>query len=256
MSDQTAICATWIKAGVLSMAHMRQAATEPRADTPAMRWGRLCHRALLEPGKVADLPVWSGGRRAGAAWQAFEASVGDGDYIMPEEYGRLLAMRDRTARVMDTLPPVERTEAYIRWAGGRYGDACARVDAILHGGAMLEYKTCAHIDRRTFLVKSEQLGYRLQLGWYAHGLAAATGRPVGNVWVLAQESKPPYCCALYQVPPGVLTDGYEAAAEIAARYRACEACGVFAGPYDGQVLQFERPAWTMPSEVDITGAEE
>jgi hypothetical protein len=64
--EQQPIRATAIKAArigndAVSMAHMRLAMTAQREDTPAMRWGRLVHMAVLEGRKFLALPVWSGG---------------------------------------------------------------------------------------------------------------------------------------------------------------------------------------------------
>jgi len=255
-TEPTRIRATAIKAGRLSMAHMRQAMQGEREDTAAMRWGRLIHMAILEPLKLAEMPQWGGARRAGKEWEAFVAAVGAGDYLMPGELPELAAITTSTRFALATMPAMVETERRVDWTGDRYGAATARIDGLLKGGGFIEVKSCRNIEKRAFLSQCYSLGYHLQLGWYNHGLAAiGLG---GQVRVLAVESAAPYTCACYTVPPAILAQGYEEAAEIAAQYRACEAFGTFAGPYDDVTLQYEFPAWAggKAEEVEIGTGEE
>lgn len=251
MSDQVPLRATWIKAGRLSMAHMRLSATTDRDDTPALRKGRLVHMAVLEPKRFSALAIWRGGKRAGADWKEFIEPIGDGDYINEEESAEMLALSGAAQKALGTLPTVERTEVLVEWTDALYGPAVAHVDALTSIGSMIEIKTCAKIDERLFRSQAWSLGYNLQLGWYDHGLCEI-GKE-GTRYVLAIESKPPYCTAIYTVPEKVLKDGYEEAAEIARRYRICEKIGKFAGPYDGQTLKLEPPDWMLNADVDMEG---
>jgi hypothetical protein len=254
MTDQKPIRATWIKAGVLSMAHMHLAVTSERADTDAMRWGRLTHMAILEPVKFAALPVWRGGRRAGKVWDAFEAELAGGEYLNGDECSDLLAISGQARVALATLPQIAQTEVQINWTDPLYGKATARIDALTAVGSMVELKTCAQIEQRKFVSQAWTLGYPLQLGWYDHGLRQAGH--TGQRYVLAIESRPPHCTAIYTVPQGILDEGYEQAAEIARRYRICEATGRFAGPYDGQTMKLEPPEWAMSDDVDMGGVED
>jgi hypothetical protein len=255
MSDQqTPIRATWIKKGVLSMAHMRLAVTTESADNPSLRWGRLVHLAVLQPELFGVVPVWRGGRKAGKEWTAFEEQIGECDYINEDEAGDLLAISGSARIALATLPTIEATERQITWTDKLYGAATARIDAITAVGSMIEVKTCAKIDERKFRSQAWDLGYHLQLGWYHHGLQE-NGKD-GKRYVLSIESKPPYCTGVYEVPLKVLTDGYEEAADIARRYRCCEQAGRFPGPYDGQIMKLEPPEWAAGDEVDMEGVTE
>lgn len=251
------IRATAIKAGALSMAHMRLAMTgDAKADSPAMRWGRLVHMAVLDPLALAELPRWDGGRKAGKAWDAFCAEQrGDSDdFLVADELPALNEITRSAVRALSTLPRICCTEKRLDWEDAAYGTATARVDAILAGGGLLEVKTCGKIASESFLRQAYGLHYEMQLGWYAHGLK--THGINGTAWVLAVESKPPYCCAIYRVPDGVIEKGYEAAREIAVKYRVCEACGSFPGPYDDQVLEYALPEWAGGADVNMEGCED
>lgn len=252
-SEQVALRSTWIKAGARSMAHMRHAVTHERADTPALRWGRLVHMAVLEPHKLGNLPVWREGRRAGKAWDAFADAVGSGDYCTADEMGDLFQISAATREPLSHLPQIESTEVCVQWTDDEYGAATARIDALTARKSIIELKTTSRIDERAFISQAWSLGYQLQLGWYAHGVEVSTGaQPMA--YILAVESSEPYCTAVYRVNADVLSSGYEEARKIAVAYRRCERAGRWPGPYDGQTLNFSAPAWARADaeEVDIS----
>lgn len=264
--SQATLRATAIKAGRLSMRHMRMALTDGRADTAAMRWGRLIHRAVLEPITLAALPQWRGrwlktGRRAGeitydrkgTEWDVFAAECARAgtDYLMPDEMPVLEEIADSAREAMADLPPATRTELPIAWEDEELGPCNARIDGVCdRHHTIIEVKTCANIDPRAFLGQCERLGYHLQLGWYARGFFGAP--TAGNVVVLAMESRAPYCCVAYRVPAPVLSAGYDECVEIARRFRICEALGVWSGPASG-IQTYERPAWAAGDELDMEG---
>ena len=241
------------------MAHMRLAlAGEGREDTPALRWGRLVHMAVLEPVRLAQMPRWDGGRKGGREWAAFESLLDAGgheDYLSSGELPRLFAITESTRRALAKLPHIVATEARRDWtgaeAGEMYGAATARIDALLEGGGMLEVKTTRAIDERAFLRQAYGLGYHLQLGWYARGISSLMDQPC---YVLAIESAAPHCCAVYRVPQSIIADGYAEACRIALHYRCCEACGSFPGPYDEGILDYSLPEWAADNcgEVDVS----
>lgn len=249
-----AISASAIKRGRLSMAHMRHEMLRPRdgadGDTPALRFGRLAHAALFEPVRFAVMiAVWGGARKQGGLWDGFKAANEGKELVTRAELDRLQAMQEAARadlRVRSLLGQASRFEHAVAWQDDRAGACKCRADAC-GDGLLIEYKTAARIESRSWLRSAETLGYPLQLGWYWHGL----GEP-GNVWVICQESVPPYCCATYQVPAALLVQAYGEAAEIAALYRACEVCGVFPGPYP-DILIYERPTWAADGgEVDLS----
>jgi len=260
MTDQQPIRATALKAGRLSMAHMhlamqRRAGQADDELTPAMRWGRLVHMAILEPEVLASLPVWRGAFRRGKEWQAFAADLGaDGDYVTEAELAGLLAIGNAAAVALARLPAVEDTEVDIKWQADDYGAAMAKLDAILADGGVLEVKTTSKIEERAFRSQAWSLGYPLQLGWYDHAarLEGFTGRRI----LLAVESKPPHTTALWEIGPQTLRDGYSEGAQLAVRYRECEKVGRFPGPYDSEgIMALEPPAWALHDEIDMNGME-
>jgi len=242
------------------MANMRLEMLRRRGDadgtnSPAMRWGRLVHLAILQPDLLAALPIWTGGARRGGDWAAFAAGLGaDGDHVTQAEIADLLAISNAAALAMAQLPPVVETEKEIHWQSETYGAAMAAIDAVLHGGGFLEVKTTAKIDERAFRSQCWQLGYPLQIGWYDHG--ARENGLTGDRIILAIESRPPYSTALWQIGPQTTRDAYHEAAAIAMRYRQCEATGRFPGPYDSEgIMALEPPQWALMDDVNMEGTE-
>jgi hypothetical protein len=74
-----------------------------------------------------------------------------------------------------------------------------------------------------------------------------------GVVVLAVECSAPYATALFDVPAEKLWVGYDDARRIAARYRECEAANHYPGPYDGQRLVYDFPAWAASGEAWTVG---
>lgn len=258
------ITASAIKAGKTSMEHMRMVMQRPRTDdgtTPAMRWGKLAHMAILEPDRFAtETAVWSGGRRAGKVWDQWQEDNAGKAHITEDERFQLLAMQSvvrQDSCAANLVRHCEDFEKAIQWDGGDgIGPAKARVDGCgigymgatgICGGMLIEYKTCRELgkDASKFLRQAEGLGYQLQLAWYWRGL----GRPE-HVWCIAQESAEPYSVATIWVPAAVLEGALHEAEAIAKTYRIAEANGIFRGPAP-DVVTWERPAWSVV-ETDIS----
>jgi hypothetical protein len=258
----TGITASAIKAGRTSMAHMHHAMLRPRgeAGSPAMRMGTLAHRAILEPDRYAEsVAVWTGGAKRGKAYDVFcEANAGK-DILSDAESSAIMAMRSAVHQDGDAarlLADCTVFEYVARFDGGQCVGLCkARLDGCAGRGAsgmLLDYKTCREIgkDGARFMRSAEGMGYSHQLAWYW----LAMGRP-SNVWIIAQESAPPYSVAVFWVPASVLEPALEECLDIARMYRACEATGHFPGPTRG-VVTWERPAWATGEQDMTTGTME
>ena len=247
------LTATAIKAGRKSMAHMRVAMLDDRTGegSAAMRFGSLAHMALLEPVRFAGaVAVWTGGRRAGKVWDAWEIEHADKEQVTPGELDTLRAMQtasraDKDARF--ALAQASECEWVAQWTADGIGACKARFDG-WGRDVLVEYKTCRDVTPRRFLSAAESMGYTLQLAWYWHG----AGRPA-NVWLVSQETSAPFCCVTYNVPANILQTGYDECVEICLRYRACEAANSFPGVCD-TAQTWERPAWVAldGAEVDMS----
>jgi exodeoxyribonuclease VIII len=221
------INATSLKAGQTSMLHMRHALIgeppPPREETPAMRWGRLVHLAILEPDRLAStLAVWEGGRRAGGAWEQFCDEHNREWIVVPDENADLMRMSAavHSTPVAHRLIAQSEHERVVTWRDKLYGQGRARLDCL--GAAFFaDLKTTARISG--FTRQFFSLGYDVQFGWYHEACQRQTA------WVIVAESVAPWDCAVYQIPPAVLDTGRARAVELAKQYRACEAVGAWPG---------------------------
>ena len=256
MSDQSyntipGITASSLKAGRLSMAHMRFQMLRPRdsgGETPAMRMGTLAHMALLEPLRcVSECVIFCGNKtKQPKEWKEFKAENKGRQIVTRAEMDMLTGMSKASKAdksVRRALADVKETEKAITWNDKNYGVAKARLDGF-GVGTLLEYKTTKNIERAAFMRQCEGLGYHIQLGWYWHGC----GRPA-DVFMVAQEKTEPYCCGVFRVPHVTLELAYEEADSLARKYRICEGLNVFPGPYDS-IVDYERPGYAGPDMDD------
>ena len=271
-NEHPGISASAIKQGRASMMQMRHAMITPRdsgSTSPAMRWGTLAHRALLEPAAFAgSVAVWRGGRKAGREWAAFVTEADGMDIVTPDELERLEAMQaaaraNKDARLF--VSRIELAEFPIAWQSDHSGvGLCkARPDAV-GTGFVGDYKTARDITPRYLFSQFHRLGYAHQLAWYRDALQTTRGESVNTVWILVQQSVAPYECGVIEMPPAVLdvamgltdSDNEDSCLAIARHYRACEAVGNWPGQWDG-VTPYEPPAWATGEgdEVSMEGIE-
>ena len=253
-----AITATAIKAGAVSMAHMRAAMLgESKPQTAAMALGAMVHAAILEPDRYLDgKAIWRGGVRRGGRWEEFKAeALAAGETIISEEE---IAEARRIADAVYAHPRAVRLltgslhEQVREWTSPLSGRGKCRLDGIA-AGYWLEVKTTRATTRQAYASQHYRLGYDLQLGWYSIG--AGEGLPCKLITVCTGDVPD---VVVYHMPSELIAAGREKAVEIAARYRACEAAGVFAGAADGaEEVDFVAPAWAggTGGEVEIGSGE-
>jgi len=84
--DKTHISSSKIKNAFKGKEYFEYLNNTPSATTPAMVFGTYVHALILEPNTVAaDFAVFSGARRAGKAWEEFEAVNKDKIQITAEQ---------------------------------------------------------------------------------------------------------------------------------------------------------------------------
>ena len=251
------INASAIKAGQISMLHMHQVMLgKPQPESPAMRWGRLIHLAILEPARYGQVvSVWGGGRRAGGEWAQFVEDAGGPEWIVTaEENGDLLCMAAAVHGNREAHRIVAGTqhEVNLTWQGAHYGAGKGRIDMYDATKAMLaDLKTTARIG--SFERQFFNLGYDLQFGWLTEGTGAT------HRYAIAVESVPPYDVVVYSVPQQVIDTGRERAIAIASEYRSSEAAGCFLGVSGAEsIKELAVPGWYCGgdnAEISMEGAE-
>lgn len=253
-----AINASAITEGMKSMLHMRHVMYGGKSeDKRCFVKGRRMHIAVLEPERFeSELTVWNGKQRRGKDWEACLDAAPEPDLIVtPDELAELNAIsnvlwsRRDVSRLLDGC----RFEQPVFWHDKRYGDGKCRADA-LNDTYVIDYKSCR--DLSGFVRNAYKLLYHVRMGWYAHGIEAAMG-VWPSVYLIAQESAPPYDCGLVHIPDSIVRDGAAEAIEVARRWAVHDRFKTYPGVMP-EMVEFELPAWATNAnaEVDMEGAAE
>ena len=265
------IRASAIKAGAVTMKHMRAAMLGQREDqTDAMAWGQMVHGAILEPERFwQGVVFWHGGltkdgvlsmSKATNTYKQFEADalaagktiLTDSQRVKLEECIDAVWCKPAIAALLQAC---ER-EVPRRWSDRTaYGDGKCRLDGICAGRFWLEVKTTAATSLRRYSNQHYDMGYDMQLGWYSIG----AGVDLPCRLVIVSNGSIPDAVLFKPIDRGVIERGRDKAVEIARRYRACEAAQVFPGMDGGEdEVEFVPPARAggKDEEIEIGTGEE
>jgi hypothetical protein len=192
----------------------------PREDTTRLGFGRGAHAALFEPDRFAlEFAVYTGARRAGKAWKAFEAVHAGRTILKAGEYARCIAMRDAVRAHGEAARHLRtgHSERAIVWTDTETGLRCkARIDH-LGDELLVDLKTTDDVTRFGWF--AEQLGYHSQLAFYRRGLRAL-GIDV-PARIVAVECKPPHRVELVALAAARLEAGERECARLLRLVAAC-----------------------------------
>jgi len=181
--------------------HYAAADTIARQDTPAMRLGRLVHFLVLGgPHVIYD------GRRAGKAWEEFEAANTDAEIFTRSEADDAQPIAEAVLCNGDAVPLlIGQHEVPIEWSIG--DRRCAgRID-VLGADFITDLKTAADADPSRFTRQAHRMGYHAQLDWYGNGAALAGLGAKPSRFIVAVESKPPHVVQCYEFTDAALEQG-------------------------------------------------
>ena len=258
------IRASAIKAGAVSMKHMRaRILGQQEEQTDAKAWGLIVHGAILEPERFwQGVTIWKGGltkkgvlsmSKATSAYEQFEAeSTAAGKTILTDSQRVTLeqcidAVWCKPA-IADLLQASEH-EVCRQWKDTAYGDGKCRLDGLCPGKFWVEVKTTCADSLDRYARQHYQMGYDLQLGWYSLG----AGVDLPCRLIIVSNGAVPDAVLFKPIAEHVLAAGREDAVEIARRYRACEAAGIFAGMDGGEdEVEFVPPTYSgVEQKVDM-----
>lgn len=241
-----AINATALKAGMRSMLHMREIMEGDNSESsPAMRWGSLSHKAILERGEFAGIVNVFDGDKRSKEWKEYKAGH-DTEWTVTSKEARMLEdMRDSVhdnpdaSRLIDAVDK----ELSFKWNDPDYGSGKARLDGYHPDIGIIELKTARDISPRSFGQACASMFYDIQLGWYAEAVMQTSGvTTIPKIHIIAVENHAPWDCAVYSVPELVVQMGRTRARKKAIEYRyACESIR-FPGQVDG-IKPLEMPSW-------------
>ena len=230
--------------------HYRYRMDHPEEPTEAMLLGTAAHRAILEPDRLGDFAIWTGGRRYGREWDAFCA----------DHEGQQILRADDAAHVAGIVTAVHRNETARNYLRRGQSEVVAlwemfgrkfkgRLDRwIQEDNLVLDLKTCRDCRSWAFGAQAYKLGYHMQAAMYADAVRTLTGiEPAMRI--LAVENKPPFESAVYRVPPEVLQLGRGEYVELVGRLFECELSALWPAEIEHE-CDLRLPAYTLASSGD------
>ncbi len=190
-----------------SPAHYLEAAKlgdDDGRDTLCLRIGRGGHALLLGQPIIAYPD-----RRAGKAWEAFQAEHADKVILNEREYGIATgiagAIFDHSEAAELLLGEGTLFEQRIDWSLG--DRACRSTPDSRTATRLVDLKTCRSSAPSFFSWQARNLAYHGQLAFYADALEATTGRAPDEVYIVAVESTRPHPVTIFRVGPETLDLG-------------------------------------------------
>lgn len=239
-----AINATAIKAGQKSMLHMRTVMTGKRTDeTPAMRWGRIIHSAVLEPNYADSLAVYTGAVKRGKAWDEFAVINAGREIVTLDERAELTAIINAVQANPHAKALIDGSEheMTVQW-DDECGHCKARLDGWAPYSGIIEIKTTGAITANQFARQYINMGHDLQVGWYSRAIEKTTGKKP-DVTIIAIESSPPFDVAVWTLNRAAVVTGERHAIEIANRYAACCKAVEWPGVQEDGPEELTLPEW-------------
>jgi hypothetical protein len=232
----------------VSPKHYKAASETERPDTDTFRLGRAVHTAVLEPDRfVLDYVVWTGGRRAGKAWDEFETAADEqGKTVLKlEQYEQACRIRDavRGHALVAPLLASGKAEQVLEWTDEKTGIKCKGRADLVTPRVILDLKTARHaVDKRRFVSAAYQLGYYHQLAFYSR----FKGDDDVDCVIVAVEPAPPYDVAVYKLDPNAVWAANRDIDKLLARLAECLESDRWPGVFD-DVQMIEEPNWAFSS---------
>lgn len=232
--------------------HYRHRLMAQNEETDAMRLGTLAHVALLEPDLVAEMfTVWTGGRRAGKAWEAFEAEAeaAGRTVVKSEDLETAFRIRDavRAHKPAWRYLRSGRAEVVLVWRDKRTGLLCkGRMDWLSTSvpDVMCDLKTARDVSPWAFEPAFARRNYDVQAAFYADGYETLTGRPLYPK-AIAVENVPPHDVIVYDLVEAI-DIGRQLYQEALERVAECQQSGLWLGQCPTGERTLRLPKWRDP----------
>lgn len=255
------VSASVLKEILRSPQHYYWRKTNPSSETPAKRFGKLLHMAVLEPDeynrRFVVEPEFIGytkdGRPSARSGEAQEKKkewyanlAADVVVVKQDERDRILVMRDRLMShdlTKNLFAAGGAREATITWIDEETGIECkARPDFVSSTGVCVNLKTTRDARESSFRNDIVKYGYNFSAAHYcAGGRAASAYRPDGYLFV-AIESEPPHGIMVYSGEVSVLWTGDHEYRKALKVLEGCLKTGVYPG-YPTACKRIEVPEW-------------
>lgn len=210
----------------------------PTPPTPALLFGQVVHKLLLEPdgfeGEFAVFPEVD--RRTKAGKEEYAA-------FLDENEGKGLITVDAFQTAWDMAEKAKQ-EPFVRkllngehekpffWTDEVTQEDCkCRVDCLTDIGGkpyIIDYKTCADASNDAFMRDAIKYGYHVQAAMYSDGVEKNIGVKPTFVFI-AQEKAEPYAINIFQSDEAFVQYGEDVFRELMGVYHECRTTGVYWG---------------------------
>lgn len=186
-----------------SPAHYRAYLAEGNKETPALQFGRITHRYILEAVPLAVVPESINRRTKDgkAEHEAFLRENAGREIVTAEEHETLQAMRESVythqaaAALLTNAPGGPEVSAW--WLDAHTGEPCrCRPDWLRADGVIIDLKTTEDASPGGFSRSVAKYRYHVQAAFYLDGIRAITGQEHQFAF-LAAEKTPPYAVGVY-----------------------------------------------------------
>lgn len=228
----------------------------PAEATPAMLFGQVVHKLLLQPEsfreEFAVAPVVDRRTKAGKEeYEMFASTVCDRAVISKDDYDKAMDM----AVAVRLNPLTERLLKGIKeepffWTDKSTGEECkVRVDCLteINGEKVIvDYKTTSNAQTETFSNKDMlKYGYYMQAAMYSEGVMRVldlSDRP--KFVFIVQEKSEPYAVNVIAVSKKVMLAGVDKFRELLGKYHQCKVLDFYPGYNEmGEINETIMPKW-------------
>jgi len=202
-----------------SPAHYKWVLEHPTEDTPALKFGRAVHMAVLQPEEfrrsyaVVPEGIDRRTKEGKAAWAAFLADHEGQEYLTQDEFEQLNEISMSVQREAGWLLEGCDTEVPLFWDDLWTGIRCkGRVDAMKELPdrlVMIDLKTTRDASTEAFARAAVNMGYHVQAAHYMTGVVQIGlnhKKPV-EWWFIAVEKDAPYAVNLIRAGEAFVDEG-------------------------------------------------
>lgn len=226
----------------------------PADPTPALIFGQVVHKLVLEPDRFdedfAVAPECDRRTKLGREeWEVFQATLNDRTVISPADFLKAAEMAEAVQNhplAAKLLAGLHETPHF--WTDPDTGEECkCRTDAetVIDGQLwIVDYKTTQDASTEGFQREAEKYGYGFQAAMYSEGVQADTGE-VPRFAFVAQEKAPPYAINIFVADEEFVRRGYDIFRELLGLFHECKETGNwygYLGP-DMTINILDLPAW-------------
>jgi hypothetical protein len=229
-------------------AHFKHALSNPREDTPALRWGRIVHEFVLDGTVPKVMPSFKGkgSREAKAQWLEANGSqncVDTEELIALEAIAKAIHMHPHAAGALAR----GRTEISGYAQTERFAVKMRADILVPDEGLIYDLKTCTDASPAAFAKDAWSFGYHIQAAWYLTVANLIEPGKYQGFRFIAVEKDAPYGVAVYEASPDLIAAGTAAIERAIDVLTRCMDEGKWPG-LSQEVAQLELPAWALKKQ--------